>query len=534
MMVQELISQPLFSDLRVLTKPETLQREVATIDITETPDVANFTTRKSLILTTAMVFKDKQEDLIPFIQSLIEAEVAGLCIKTSRFLYEVDQDVIDFANNNDFPVIEIPAGTTLGILSHNLLDYILGRQTKNVLFALDIQKHYSNLFIAGASPQRILDELGATIKTPTILINPFMRQIAASSFFNRHLNPVDYYVEQLNGKIDNKISRVQSISILDDKQNLIYVNAYPIITNSSFPHFLIVFNPNTLTYPLDHFAIDQGLMVLSYILYKNNMIENSMIRVQNSFFNKLIFGKHPENRKDPEFFEQGLNHGLISTNYYQVILCEVVSHDLHKQYENDIGLLVYHYLLEKAIPNIKYGLVFYRSKTNITSIYLQHKVDDLQSILNESAMSIEKKFGIKVNFGVGKPIDHPYDSNNSYFEALKALEQDSDDYIKYFQPSGIMTLFNEGNTDAINYFIQNHLKELAFSTDPFHISLTETLKSYLDNQSEITTTADKLFLHRNTISYRIKKCEELLNVDLKDSQTSFNLRVALELQEIIN
>ena len=259
-----------------------------------------------------------------------------------------------------------------------------------------------------------------------------------------------------------------------------------------------------------------------------------MIRVQNSFFNKLIFGKHPENRKDPEFFEQGLNHGLISTNYYQVILCGVVSHDLHKQYENDIGLLVYHYLLEKAIPNIKYGLVFYRSKTNITSIYLQHKVDDLQSILNESAMSIEKKFGIKVNFGVGKPIDHPYDSNNSYFEALKALEQDSDDYIKYFQPSGIMTLFNEGNTDAINYFIQNHLKELAFSTDPFHISLTETLKSYLDNQSEITTTADKLFLHRNTISYRIKKCEELLNVDLKDSQTSFNLRVALELQEIIN
>lgn len=250
--VNELISRPLFTDLRPLTNENTLQREVSTIDITETPDVASFTTRKSLILTTAMVFKEKQKDLIPFIETLIAADVAGLCIKTSRFLKKVDDEVIQFANDNDFPIIEIPAGTTLGVLSHNLLDYILGKQTKNVLYALDIQKHYSNLFIEGASPQRILDELGSTIKTPTILMNPFMHQVAHSSFFNRHLNPVQYYVEQLADKIDNRTSRVQSLSILDDKENTIYVNAYPIRINAAFPHYLIIFNPNTLTYPIDH------------------------------------------------------------------------------------------------------------------------------------------------------------------------------------------------------------------------------------------------------------------------------------------
>lgn len=530
--VNEIISQPLFSDLRALTNEQTLEREVATVDITETPDVANFTTRRSLILTTAMVFNNKQKQLIPFIESLIEADVAGLCIKTSRFLQKVDPEVIEYANENRFPIIEIPAGTTLGILSHNLLDYILGKQTQNVLYALDIQKHYSNLFIAGASPQRILDELGATIKTPTILINPFMRQIAASSFFNKHINPVDYYVEQLSTKIDNRTSRVQSIKILDDKQAPIYVNVYPIGINSAFPYYLVIFNPNTLTYPIAHFAIDQGMMVLSYILYKNNMIENSMIRVQNSFFNKLLFGNHPEDRKDPEFFEQGLNYGLISTNYYQVILCEVREHNINKQYEEEIGILIYHWLLERTIPSLQYGLVFYRNKTKITSILLQHKVKDLEEKLIESAKDLEEMLGIRVHFGVGKSIDHPYETNNSYFEALKALEIDNDEYIKHYNPTGLMTLFNDENHDAIVYFIKDQLKDLAFSTEPFHVELLLTLKAFLDNQSEITTTAEKLFLHRNTISYRIKKCEELLDVDLKDSQTSLNLRVALELLDI--
>ena len=530
--VNELIARPLFTDLRPLTNENTLQREVSTIDITETPDVASFTTRKSLILTTAMVFKDKQKDLIPFIETLIAADVAGLCIKTSRFLKKIDEEVIQYANDNDFPIIEIPAGTTLGVLSHNLLDYILGKQTKNVLYALDIQKHYSNLFIEGASPQRILDELGSTIKTPTILMNPFMHQVAHSSFFNRHLNPVQYYVEQLADKIDNRTSRVQSLSILDDKQNTIYVNAYPIRINAAFPHYLIIFNPNTLVYPIDHFAIDQGIMVLSYILYKNNMIESSMIRIQNSFFNKLLFGKHPEDKKDPEFFDQGLNHGLISTNYYQVILCEMVKTPFPVKNEDELGLLIYHYLLEKTVPKLTYGLAFFRNKTNSSSILLQHKVDDLDSILEESARDIKDKFNIDVTFGVGKPIDHPYDTNSSYFEALKALELETSDSVKHFKASGFMTLFNDENSEAINYFIKEHLKELAFSEDPFYITLTETLKAYLDNQSEITTTADKLFLHRNTVSYRIKKCEEILDINLKDAQTSFNLRVALELQEI--
>lgn len=530
--LKELVDLPLFSDLTVITNPHTLDNIVETIDITETPDVADFTTSKALLLTTAMAFKDKPEELIGFIKSLIRIEVAGLAIKVNRFIHYIPQDVVDFCNDNNFALIEIPADLTLGILSHNMLDYILGKQTQQMLYALNIQKHYSKLVIDGASPQQILDELSLTIKTPIILITPFMRSIANSTFFNETFNPANFYIDQIVNSIDHTVDKVTTQTILNPKEQAINVNIHPVKVNSSFPYYLIIFEPNKLTYPIAHFAIDQGIMVLSFIIYKNNQIENSMIGVQSSFFNKILFGNHPVDRNDREFFDQGLNYGLISTNFYQAIICDVQVRTEIPMMEEATGNIIYQWLTESIIPKIKYGLVFYNKKTKVTNILLQHRIENLESILHTSAQELEQLLDIKVHFGIGKSVGHPYEIRNSYFEAIKALEETTDTYVKHYLPSGLMTLFNEENEEAIIYFIKQQLKDLAFSEDPFAVELTTTLKAFLDNQSEISKTADDLYLHRNTITYRIKKCEELLGIDLKDPTVSLNLRIALELMEI--
>lgn len=533
MTIRELLSQTMFSDLHLLTEDHTLDRHVETIDITETPDVANFTTSKALLLTTAMAFEEDSLALIPFINSLLEVDVAGLAIKVNRFLKKIDPKVIDFANENNFPIIEIPANLTLGILSHTMLDYILGKQTQQMLYALEIQKHYSNLFIDGASPQQILDELSMTIKTPTILITPFMREIAHSSFFNETFNPVNYYIDQIREEMSKRHDKIISLPISNPKGEETQVNIYPIKVNSSYPYYLIVLHPNRLSYPIDYFAIDQGIMVLSFILYKNNQIESSMIAVQNSFFKKLLFGQHPNDPKDPEFFEQGLNYGLISTNYYQVILCDIQDKKSGSLLEEETGELIYQWLIEKILPKLKYGLLFYHEKTHVSSILLQHNVAGVEELLKDSAQGLMDLMGIKIHFGMGKPVQHAYEIRNSYFEALKAIEEQTDHYVKHYNPSGLITLFKGDNKEAMVYFIKQHLGPLAFSKDPFHLELTSTLKAYLDNQSEITKTAESLYLHRNTISYRIKKCEEILDVDLKEASVSLNLRIALELLEIM-
>lgn len=56
--------------------------------------------------------------------------------------------------------------------------------------------------------------------------------------------------------------------------------------------------------------------------------------------------------------------------------------------------------------------------------------------------------------------------------------------------------------------------------------LVETLTAYLDHSSGIAATADALGLHRNTVSARIARAQELLGLDLEDPETRLAVHLA--------
>ena len=56
--------------------------------------------------------------------------------------------------------------------------------------------------------------------------------------------------------------------------------------------------------------------------------------------------------------------------------------------------------------------------------------------------------------------------------------------------------------------------------------LLATLSAYLDNESRIAATATALGLHRNTVSTRIQRVQELLGVDMADPEARLALHLA--------
>ncbi|KAA9028585.1 hypothetical protein F4V44_04765 [Niallia endozanthoxylica] len=58
-------------------------------------------------------------------------------------------------------------------------------------------------------------------------------------------------------------------------------------------------------------------------------------------------------------------------------------------------------------------------------------------------------------------------------------------------------------------------------------SLLQTLSVYLEIHCQISKTAKRLFVHRNTTVYRIEKCEEILAKSMKNPETTLQLRIAL-------
>lgn len=64
-------------------------------------------------------------------------------------------------------------------------------------------------------------------------------------------------------------------------------------------------------------------------------------------------------------------------------------------------------------------------------------------------------------------------------------------------------------------------------------ALLPTLRAYLDNRHSTADTAAALFVHVNTVSYRIRRIEELLDLDLRDPAVLVNLKFALMIDEVL-
>ena len=56
---------------------------------------------------------------------------------------------------------------------------------------------------------------------------------------------------------------------------------------------------------------------------------------------------------------------------------------------------------------------------------------------------------------------------------------------------------------------------------------------YLIENCNLTIAAEKLYLHRNTLTYRIKKIEQLLNCNLHNFEDCLKIKMALYITEDI-
>ncbi len=61
----------------------------------------------------------------------------------------------------------------------------------------------------------------------------------------------------------------------------------------------------------------------------------------------------------------------------------------------------------------------------------------------------------------------------------------------------------------------------------------DTLKVYLDQERSLSRTAEKLYLHKNTVLYRLKKITALLNADLDDPASRYYIRLSMQCLEML-
>lgn len=536
--LKDMLSLPRFSDLTVLSRHSDLEKPIESVEITETPDVANFIPKKVMILTTAMSYKDDQIRLKELIDSLKETECAALGIKVGRFIEYIDQEVIDYATKVDLPLVKIPSTQPLGALLHEMLSYLWNTKTQQMSFAFDIQKRFSYLLMHDVSNARFIAEFGKLINAPIILLNPWHKIIAHSKHFSEAQKPASFYSEQIDQEHFQRMTKEKrSFIIRDIDGKKVQITGYPINVNTYFPYYLLILSPEKIPYPISEFAIEQAALVLTFILYKNQKIEESFENLKSDFIDHL-FKSYNQTTESHNWLDLGKNYGLVSSSFYQLVVVYCETDELNQtrsRYQQEEAQLTLNWIKEYLPLKTRDAVVFKQKNSRYNILIFQNELETLDSFLSQMSEELASVLPITIKFAVGNPYKSIEELPNSYIEASQALETAQHLHkapvIEYYHPKGLASLFDQLGGDDIRYFCQKNLKDLAYPTEPIFQELRKTLKTFLAFNCEITKTANILYLHRNTIKYRINQCEELLGQSIYNPEISLLLRVALELSE---
>lgn len=535
----EVLALPRFSDLQLLSSHSNLTQPLESVEITETPDVADFIPKNVMILTTAMIYKDDQEKLKPFIDSLKQAECTALGIKVGRFLDEISPEIVDYASAVDLPLIKIPSTQPLGGLLHEIVGYLRDSKTEQMSVAFDIQKRFSTLLMQDVDATRFIAEFAKILNAPIILLSPWQQVIAHSNYFYSNQKSAEFFIEQLSKDHFQQLAQEKKIFRLkDERQENIQVAGFPIRVNDYFPYYLLVLSPEQIPYPISEFAIDQAILVLTFMLFKNQKIAESFEHLKTDFLDRLLDIHQEVLSKHQNWLELWKNYRLINSDYYQLAIVYGVTkpeNETHIRYQQAEGQLIFQWLKEQ-LPEILPDVALFKLKNQNKSILIfQSKKNDHLMILQNLAERLQQALPITIRFALGNAYENLEDLPNSYIEASSTLEASlhaqKPATVQLFHPKGLAGLFEKIGTEDVEYFCQQQLKELAYPTEPTLQELRKTLKVFLDFNCEITKTANALYLHRNTIKYRMNQCEKLLDTSIQEPETSLLLRVALELSE---
>jgi hypothetical protein len=80
--------------------------------------------------------------------------------------------------------------------------------------------------------------------------------------------------------------------------------------------------------------------------------------------------------------------------------------------------------------------------------------------------------------------------------------------------------------EDISRFIHPAVIHLKQYDDEYNTKLLTTVREYIQQSGSIKKTAEALFMHRNSVIYRLRKAEEISNLSLDDPDARFSLRMS--------
>ena len=196
-------------------------------------------------------------------------------------------------------------------------------------------------------------------------------------------------------------------------------------------------------------------------------------------------------------------------------------------------------VVSSLFPDKQKDFVFNISETDTVLVKEIRKGIDRSDMEKLAASIVDTLSGehyIKAVVGIGTPIANVKDLATSFKEAQIAMEVskvfDTEKQIIRYDNLGIARLIYQLPTTVCEMFLREVFKQ--GSIESLDQETLFTIQRFFENNLNVSETSRGLFVHRNTLVYRLEKIKKLTGLDLREFDDAIVFKVALMVKKYLS
>ncbi len=525
--LQELFKNPPLNQAKLIAGLGGISNTIGRFGILEAPDSVDFVKPNEFLISTGYIFKDANNSQLEIIQKLKEVGASGLGVKFSRYIRKLDDSVIKYANENNFPIFELPADSTwyeiCAVLipsfptSANNTDLPTAHEFEEILEILP------NL----STPYDIVKQISTHIHYPCGLVD-LGRSINIChpySFIQK-----DKFAHYLENEARTNLSGSHVFRIQPKE-----TGSFVVVTiDTQKQNYLVILEQQPLSG--DFITL---LKFLSFALNAklNDLFSNSQMHIAAS--NKFLLELCASDQfTSEEVHAQATQLGIDLT--FPCVFCWCKINYLPQtleQEKNNYILNIAAYLQEL---NIKMPVLCgFQDVYHLFFLVSASEEQDYSTTISSLLQQLTKKYDfLGVNMGVSSICASHSDMKRAYQEATAAckigIKVSPESQVFYATDLSIYNILDSADfLEKVKQSIKKYIDPLILVDRKTSNQLLQTLKVYFDSNRGIRKCATSMYVHHNTIRYRLNQIEKITGLNLDNPNDLFLLELCLKCMPLL-
>lgn len=253
-------------------------------------------------------------------------------------------------------------------------------------------------------------------------------------------------------------------------------------------------------------------------------IENSEIEKDRMIMDSLVYS---ESDLDENLIIRYENLFGIKNNIPRIIISATIAANETKRYRNKDKVFR---LFRATLKNT--DVISSLSGNNIVMILENKTRDQCDELIKKLKDTVKQNINFNLRFGIGDKQTEISKLKISYQKAMEALKWSSlvsKEEITYYEDFDIEMLL----TNIYPHSMREYVDKVLYSLDSSECSeYSKMLNIYEKHNGSIIRVSEELFIHKNTLQYKINKLSEKTGYDMRKTRDFMVLRIAFTLKKL--